>query len=170
MTTIASRRRQHGYLLDEALVYISVVFVLLGVGYLAMYRCIDHSIALRRSADDIAAALRAGERWRADVRAATLPAQVQFGAPEQIVHLDGKRGPVDYRYSEGGVYRRLGEAPWVCLLSNVRESRMEAEARSKVTVWRWELELQPRSKGAVKASRVRTLFTFLAVAQNSPRP
>ena len=38
------------YLMIEALVYIAVVFVLLGAGYAAMYRCVDNSIALRRNA------------------------------------------------------------------------------------------------------------------------
>ena len=62
---------QRGYLLIEALVYIAVVVTLLGVAYAAMYRCVDRSFALRRNADDITSALHAGERWRADVRAAT---------------------------------------------------------------------------------------------------
>src|SRR4029077_12950063 len=59
--------RQGGYLLTEALVYIGLLFVILGVGYLAMDRSIDNSVLLRRNADDIANALHAGERWRADV-------------------------------------------------------------------------------------------------------
>ena len=34
------------YMLTEALVYIGVLFVLLGVGYAALYRCIENSVAL----------------------------------------------------------------------------------------------------------------------------
>src|ERR1700731_5063524 len=38
-----------GYLLTEALVYIGLVVVVLGVGYAAMYSCVDHSVLLRRN-------------------------------------------------------------------------------------------------------------------------
>src|ERR1041384_5004380 len=62
--------RVQGYLMVEALVYIGVVFVVLGVGYAALYRCIDNSAVMRRTANDITKAMHAGERWRADVRAA----------------------------------------------------------------------------------------------------
>ena len=64
------RSKAAGFQLIEALVYIAVVFVVLGAGYEALYRCIDSSITLRRNADDITNALHAGERWRADVRLA----------------------------------------------------------------------------------------------------
>ena len=74
------KRQQHGYLLIEALVYIGVVAALLGVAYAAAYRCIDRSIALRRNANDITSALHAGERWRANVRAAT--SQVRLESTE----------------------------------------------------------------------------------------
>src|SRR5439155_11435731 len=66
-----------GYMLIEALVYIGVSFLLLGIGFAAMYRCIDNSVGLRRSADDITSALHAGERWRADVRATVRPVQLE---------------------------------------------------------------------------------------------
>ena len=43
---------QRAYMLAEALAYITVLLVLLGVGFAALYRAIDGSIALRRNADD----------------------------------------------------------------------------------------------------------------------
>src|SRR5512137_1852725 len=64
--------RLAGYLLTEALVYISVVVVILGIGYAAMYRSIRYSLDLRRSAEDISKALNVGERWRDDIRAANI--------------------------------------------------------------------------------------------------
>src|SRR5215813_10617322 len=61
----ASRRRalrsSRAYMMVEALVYIGVLFLLLGVGYVALYRCIDASTALRRNAADIGKALQTGE-------------------------------------------------------------------------------------------------------------
>ena len=156
---------RHGYLLIEALVYIAVVMALLGVGYAAMYRCIDSSIVLRQNADDITSALHAGERWRADVRAATNQIGLEDTAAGQLLYLDSARGPVVYRFATNAVFRSAGAGPWVRLLPSVKASTMTADQREYVTAWRWELELLPRAKGSVKPGRVRPLFTFLAVPE-----
>ncbi len=152
-----------GYLLIEALVYIGVVVVLLGVGYSAMYRCIDSSIALRRNADDITTALHVGERWRADIRSATGGVRLEDTAPGQLIHLESASREVVYLYSTNGISRRLDQGPWVRLLPNVKSSTMQPDPRKHVTAWRWELELQPRATASVNPSRVRPLFTFIAV-------
>ena len=156
---------QRGYLLIEALVYIAVLMTLLGVGYAAMYRCVDSSIALRRNADDIASALHAGERWRADVRAATSLVRVENTDAGELLHLEGARGAVVYRFATNAVFRSVNAGTWVRLLDSVKSSSMTADRREYVTDWRWELELQPRAKGSVKPGRVRPLFTFLAVPE-----
>jgi hypothetical protein len=151
----------------EALVYIAVIGALLGAGYAAMYRCIDSSLALRRNADDIANALHAGERWRADVRAAASQIRVEDTDAGQLLYLESARGPAIYRFSTNAICRRLGEGPWVRLLPNVKSSSMAADRREHVTAWRWELELAPRTQGSVKPGRVRPLFTFVAVPERT---
>ncbi|MGD0258913.1 MAG: hypothetical protein ABSD29_03720 [Verrucomicrobiota bacterium] len=156
---------QRAYLLIEALVYISAVFVLLGAGYAAMYHCIDSSVALRRNADDITSALHAGERWRADVRSATSQARLESTAAGQLFYLESASGTVAYRFATNTVTRRVGAGPWVRLLPNVKSSTMTSDPREYVTAWRWELELEPRAKGSVKPGRVRPLFTFIAVPE-----
>lgn len=160
---------QRAYFLIEALIYIAVLTALLGVGYSAMYRCIDSSIALRRNADEIAGALHAGERWRADVRSTVSPVRLENTDAGQLLHLDGPRGAVTYRFSTNAVFRQLGGGAWVCLLRNVKSSVMTSDPRKEVTPWRWELELQPRQSGSVKPGRVHPLFTFLAVPER-PAP
>jgi hypothetical protein len=160
-----------GYMLIETLVYISLLFVLLGIAYVAFDRCLDHSIALRRAADDIANALHVGERWRADVRAANTQVRSEDGPEGPVLHLLGARGELAYRFSNGALFRRLGQGAWVRLLDGVRSSAMMPDARAQVIAWRWELELQPRGKASVKPGRVRPLFTFLAVPEAaSPNP
>ncbi len=57
----------------ECLVYVAVLFVIFAVAGPAHVRVLDHTRQMRRVAADIARALDAGERWRADVRAATAP-------------------------------------------------------------------------------------------------
>jgi hypothetical protein len=151
------------FMLTECLVYIGLLFVVLGAGYLAMDRCIDNSLVLRRNADDIASALRAGERWRADVRTASAGTRLENSEDSQTLVLSGARGETAYRFSTNAVLRRVGQGPWVRLLGNVKSSAMQSDPRQRVTAWRWELELQPRAKASVKASRIRPLFTFLAV-------
>jgi len=161
---------ESGYLLTEALIYIGLLFVVLGVGYIALYRSIDNSAVLRRNADDIANALHAGERWRADVRSAAQAIRVENAPDEQILHLEGGRNQVDYRFAGGTLYRRLNSGTWVHLLENVRFSAMQPDLRQNVTAWRWELELLPRAKASVRASRIRPLFTFIAVPPTASRP
>ena len=161
-------KTQRGYLLIEALVYIAVVMALLGVAYAALYRCIDRSFALRRNADDITSALHAGERWRADVRAATSGVRVENTDDGQLLRLDGPHGTVTYLFATNAVSRRVGEGPWTRVLPSVKSSSMTADKRENVAAWRWELEIQPRTVGAVKPSRIRPLFTFLAVPERRP--
>ena len=156
---------QRAYLLIEALVYIAVIVALLGAGYAAMYRCVDSSIALRRNADDITSALHAGERWRADVRAATSQVRGENTDDGQLLSLEGARGAVVYRFTTNAVFRSVSGGPWAHVLEHVKASIMAPDQREHVTAWRWELELQPRAKGSVKPSRVRPLFTFLAVPE-----
>jgi type II secretory pathway pseudopilin PulG len=156
---------QRGYLLVEALVYIGVVVVLLGVAYSAMYRSIDRSIALRRNADDITSALHAGERWRADVRAAANQVRLEDTDAGQLLYLEGPSTTVVYSFATNAISRRVGTGPWVRLLPNAKSSTMSADRREYVTVWRWELELQTRATGSVRPGRIRPLFTFLAVPE-----
>jgi hypothetical protein len=159
-------RRREGYMLFELLVYIGVVFVVLGVGYIAMDRSIRSSIVMRRTADDVARMLSVGETWRADVRAAE---QVDWvDAPEgRVLRLQGVpgAGEVAYRYDSGAIYRRTGTAPWSQVMPNVRASTMEPETRGRVLAWKWEVELQPRARHA----RIRALYTFMAVPANGKR-
>ena len=164
------RAQERGYSLTELLVYIGVVFLVLGVGYAALYRCIDSSVVLRRNADDVTSALHAGERWRADIRAANQTVRLQGTNDSQILHLRGARSEVEYRYADGAVDRRANSGPWVHLIRKVKSSAMQSDPRPNVTAWRWELELQPQAKGSARASRIRPLFTFLAVPETDFAP
>jgi hypothetical protein len=152
------------FMLIECLVYISVLLILLGVGYAAFYRCMENSLALRRSTDDLANALHAGERWRADLRAATGPIRLERSRDGSILVLPNGRGEVAYQFTTNAVLRRVSPRPWTTLLERVKSSTMTSDPRPNVTAWRWELELQPRSR---KPGRVRPLFTFIGAAKAS---
>jgi hypothetical protein len=165
-TAKMARRRPSlapAFLLIEALVYMSVLVVLLAVGYAALYRAMDNSIALRHNADDIASALRSGERWRADLRSATGEIQSETAPGEQVIRVPSGRGEITYRFVTNAVLRRVGDGPWAGLLDNVKISVMRPDPRRQVTAWRWELELETRRK---TTTRIRPLFTFVAVPPN----
>jgi hypothetical protein len=148
-----------GYTLVEALVYISVLAVLIGISYAAFYRCFDSSLTLRRNVDDIGNALRAGETWRADVRASGEITFESSGA-ERILHLPGARGDIAYQFAGNSLLRRTGSSPWKPVLEHVKASSFAPDPRQRVTAWRWELELQTRPG---KTPKVLPRFSFTAV-------
>jgi len=154
------RTRNVAFTIIELLVYFFLLLMLMALSYAALYRYMDHSAALRRSADDIANALHAGENWRADVRAARGPVQLESNAEEQILQLHGAQGDVAYRFATNTVFRRLGSNDWSQVLDNIKMSSFVPDPRQDIAALRWELELQTR---AGKAARVRPLFTFIAV-------
>jgi len=150
-------------MLVDCLVYLAIWAVVVGLAFSAFYRSMSYSANLARNADDIARALKAGERWREDVRAATGPFKLVAveASVEQALHIPQKTGEVIYLFIDGAVLRQTGtNAPWIPALSGVKSSRMERDERQRVVSWRWDVEL----KNKQKVARVRPLFTFQAVA------
>jgi type II secretory pathway pseudopilin PulG len=151
--------RAAAFTIIEAIVYISVLLVLLGAAYMAMYRCIDRSVALRRNAGALTSALEAGERWRADVRSARGPVQID----KDLLRIPTSRGEIAYRFEDHSVLRRISSNSWVSLLDGVKTSDMQSDQRQEVTAWRWDFELLPVRKDTADTNRFHPLFTFLAV-------
>jgi hypothetical protein len=156
---------QDAFTLIEALVYMSLLLVLMALGYMAMYRSMDASTGLRRNAADITQALNAGERWREDVRSATQALRVELIDQDTLLHIPNADAEVTYRFSSNIVSRRVGSAEWSLALEHVANSKFLSDPRQKVTAWKWEVELQPYRKGL---THLPPLFTFLAVPVNAP--
>lgn len=140
---------RRGFTILEMLVYMAVLAVILTVAFPAFHKAMRGSRDLHRNADDILRAVHAGERWRADVRAATGPLRVAHGR----LIIPQSRGEVRYEFAGQTVWRN-GES----FLRDVKSSEMQPDRRLRVRVWRWEVELaSPRRQPAV-----RPLFTFEA--------
>ena len=163
-SAISKERRRSGILLIECLVYIVVFAIVTGAGMAAFYCCWNHSRAMIYATDDIGSALRAGERWRADVRGATGKISVKTGAGGQTVQIPKAGGEILYRFENGEMRRESSSTKASSLvLVKVKTSEMKADPRGGVAAWRWELELAPRRT----EMRLPLLFTFEA-AQTKP--
>jgi hypothetical protein len=137
-------RHRTGVVLLECLVYVVVFAILLGLGTAAFYFCWDHTRATIGTTSEIAAALHAGETWRADIRAATGKISVTATPEGELVEIPARTGKVIYRFTSGELRR---EIPTLnrshVLVEKTLASAMWAEPREGVSAWRWELELTP---------------------------
>jgi len=157
----SARHRCQGMLLIECLTYLGVSVVILGLATMAFYQCWESSIGLRRNAEDIVCALRAGERWREDVRSATAPLRLETSENEQILHIPHATGDVSYQFTTNAVLRRAeATAPWADVFGRVNSCRVKMDRRQHLSAWRLEIELPVRRKG----THIRPLFSFEAVS------
>lgn len=162
---ITRARAQTGVLLLECLVYFAVFAIVLGLGLATFYLCWDNSKALLYTTDDIAAALRAGERWRADVRSATGKITVETIAEGERLRIPCGTNEILYSFDAGEVHRQPASSHFSePLLTTVKTSQMVMDSRGSVSGWRWELELQSRRK----ETHLPLLFTFEAAAKTTP--
>ena len=165
LKTLSKRARLSGITLIECVVYFAVFSILLGLGTAAFFFCWDHTKAVAYATSDIESALRAGEHWRADVRAATGPISVETATWGQTVTIPEGEKQIVYHFAAGELRRQTApENVSQLLLSKVKSSQMQSDPRGHVAAWRWELELTDRRR----ETRLPLLFTFEAVAPNSP--
>jgi len=163
--SISRTRVQAGYLLLECVIYLAVFAVILGLGMTAFYTCWNNSKALLYDTDDIAAALRAGERWRADVRSATGKITVETTAAGELLRIPCGTDEVLYRFNAGEIRRQPVSSDFAeSLLPTVKASQMVRDTRGPVSAWRWELELKSRRA----ETHLPLLFTFEAAAKTTP--
>ena len=150
------RATERGITLIECLAYIALMAVFLNLATGAWFRALENSNRLRRNSEDIARALWAGERWREDVRQAG-----QLSIVEGTLRLNQKGGMVEYYFAQNSVWRRDHATDRAFpVLRDVADSRMEPDARPRVTGWRWELELRTQTKNPA----LKPLFTFEATS------
>jgi len=162
---LANTAARTGYLLIECLVYMSVFVVVLGLGIGAFYVCLDHSKALHSAADDITAALHAGERWRADIRQATGTVIGEAVPGGEQLRIPRGADDIIYTFSAGEIRRRMGASSFSeLLLAQVKASQMVRDQRGPVIAWRWELELLPRRR----ETRLPLAFSFEAATRPTP--
>ena len=164
-TPILSIRAQAGVLLVECVVYIGLFAIVLGMALASFFLCWDNSKAFLYATDDIGAALRAGERWRADVRSATGKITVETTSQGALLRIPHGKNTILYRFGANEIRRQLASSNFSeSLLTTVQASQMVSERRGPVNAWRWELGLKVRPKEA----HLPLSFTFEAAAGTTP--
>ena len=150
-------------MLIECLVYITVFAILLGLGTAAFYLCWDHTRSVISTTDQIESALNAGERWRADVRAATGNISIKTTTSGETIRIPSGTKTIVYRFANRELQREIPTQNYsVPVLKKIRTSEMKFEKRHGVAAWRWELELTPRHA----QNQFPLLFTFEAVSNH----
>ena len=161
---IPAPRRQAGIMLIECLVYISVFAILLGLATGTFYFCWDHTRAVVYATDQIESAVRAGERWRADIRNATGAIAVEASDDGETVHIPEAGKEILYRFKAGEIRRQTASASFSeVLLPAVTHSSVKTDPRGEINAWRWDVELKPRRK----ETHLPLKFTFEAVQPKS---
>jgi hypothetical protein len=157
-----SPRRNRGVALLDCLVYLTLLACIMGFGFAAFLETVGRSTELDYVATSTVQVLHAGEQWREDVRQSKTPPVIRENGTE--IELQTSAGIIRYAVQGSTLRRRAGEpSPWVDALSRVKASRFAEERRTRVTAWRWEIELETR-QDRERASRV---FTFQAVPKPS---
>jgi hypothetical protein len=159
-----AKRHSPGALLIECLVYIAVFAILMGIGTAAFYFCWDHTRGVILTANDVESILRAGESWRADVRAATGAMAIVPTASGEVVTIPEGGKDILYRLDGGELRREIAsQNSSRLLLQRVKTSVMTTELRAGVAACRWELEVTPRRQ----MPHFPLVFTFEAVPSKS---
>jgi hypothetical protein len=159
--------RHGGIALLDCVVYIALLGLILGLAFQTFYEGHEQHVRLERGVSGSIRALRAGEAWRADVRAAIAGMQLVREEGGDRLHLRRADGNVAYVFRNGAVFRRGPDSTnWQEFLPAVKASRFERDPRSRVTAWRWEVEVHPGRKPL----RTPLVFTFLATAPGVSQP
>src|SRR5436853_7758455 len=95
------RAAQRGIVMIDAIVYIAVLGIVLIIAGAVFDKGMRESAGLQRNINDIERALKAGERWRADVRSAA--GAIQVGP--QTLTIPQTNGVIVYAIETNQVHR-----------------------------------------------------------------
>jgi hypothetical protein len=161
MTVRTQRNRRAGILLIDLVFYMALLGIVLILAAVVFNQFLIQSGSLRRNIDDIERALKAGERWRADLHGATGPVRQENIEGAEGFIIPQARGEIVYTFTNIVRRRAAGSEVWEPALAGVKSAKIIHEKRQHASGWRWEIELETRRKNP----RVRPLFTFIAVPE-----
>lgn len=160
-TPLSSRRRPTAFALIPLIVYIGVAVVVMNLAGIAFFAVLEHMRAVRFDTEQVMSALRAGERWRADIRRAAVSPKLIQEDDGPLLLLQVGTNRVAYKLvSHWALRQPARNARWQVALRDVAESKFVRDDRpGGVRAWRWEVRFEDR-KGR---KRHPLAFTFQAV-------
>jgi hypothetical protein len=162
MRFVFKAEQRSAIVLIDLLVYISLLAIVLALIAVVFDKGLQQSAQLQRNISDIERALKAGERWRAEVRSATAPPRIDKVEGVDFFYIPVGTNEIAYSFQSNRVYRFISSKDgWEVALKDVKAAQVFVEAREHASGWRWEVELERRRRTA----HVRPLFTFLAVPE-----
>jgi hypothetical protein len=150
-------RREDGTSLIEALIYCSILTIILNLAFIVYFESQSNHLRLQNFTTQMVQTLEMGEDWREDVRKASrLPILAKDGA----LKITQAKSQTIYSFNDGTLWRKKGDTEAIVVLRGIKSFRFVKDTRKFVQAWRCELELLPIGK----ASKTRRVFTFEAVS------
>lgn len=165
--SVGRRRSSHrasAFTLAELLVYIVSLLAVSGVAFTAVNRMWSATGRMGSTVDDTTASLRAGERWRIDLRKASAPPRIEENG--SVCLLQSGTNRVAWFHFEGRLWRQAGSLPAIAWCDRVESCRFTPDLRKHVRAHRLELALFKRSSRSPLPLR----FDFTAVHPTPPAP
>jgi hypothetical protein len=155
--TPSPRRSRAGVTFPECLVYVGALITIATIAFSSLNRLWAVTGRMAGVADDLRDASRAGEQWRADVRAAVAPIQPEDEGRSCVIQTGA--GTVTWFTEVGALWRRTGDLEPSCWVRRIHSCQFSPSPRQQVAALQLDLELVPRSR----QPRHPPAFTFLAV-------
>jgi hypothetical protein len=139
----SSGRPTAAFTIPELLIYIVSLLAVSAVAFTALNRMWSATGRMAATADDSTACLRAGERWRHDLRAASTPPRIEENGSVCILQSGSQR--VAWFHFQGRLWRQAGSLPAAVWCERVESCRFTPDPRKHVPAHRLELALFKRS-------------------------
>lgn len=164
MNIRVSNRADCGITLIDCLVYMALFGLVTGLATACAFKLERQSREMRQRAEEISRALKAGERWRADIRSATNHPMLVPYRGQSLLRIQTKDGDVLYFFESGNLWRKPAQArEFGLFLPDVKQCSVTEDRRRHAAGWLCEIELATKRK----QGKMLPLFSFRAV---DPRP
>jgi hypothetical protein len=149
-------KREDGTSLIEALIYCSLITIILNMAFIVYFESQSNHIQLQNFTTQIVRTLEIGEDWREDIRRASQQPTLTKDGALKITHA---KLQTVYSFKNGILWKKKDGAEPIAVLRGIKSFRFVKDNRKFVQAWRCELELLPTGK----TSKTRRVFTFESV-------
>lgn len=146
--------------LIEALVYIAVFMMVVGLTYQCFHMFLKNSQNLKKATEDIIRVTQIGDRWREDIRNAD---SIKYDNGILFLNKDGRESCYSFKDNALQFRGAALDSQWKILSDRIGECIFTETAHKGFSAWEMNIELKVRNE----KSKVKPLFSFMAV--NKPK-